>query len=56
MNWQQQAESLWGDHWKAALASCLGCSKRAVQYWASGQRKQPKDLAELVDRTYRIWR
>lgn len=56
MNWQQQAHEIFGEHWKATLAAALGCSKRAIQYWASGQRKMPDDLAEKINATYKIWR
>lgn len=56
MNWQEKAEELFGTHWKATVAVLMGCTKRYVQYWVSGDRPTPYRVHELINATYAIWR
>lgn len=56
MTWQTQSQQLFGSHWKATVAVLMGVSKRSVQYWVSGERTTPKQLHELIDTTYRVWK
>lgn len=55
MNWTEQAQELFGSHWKVTVACLMGVSKRSVQYWVSGERTTPKQLPELIRRTYDVW-
>lgn len=57
MNWQEQCIDLWGlERWKSTLALCCNCSKRAVQYWNTGQRTIPDDVKQMIYKTHKIWR
>lgn len=56
MNWQEQCIELWGDRWKSTLARTVGNTKRAVQYWNSGERNIPQTVVDKINDTYKIWR
>lgn len=56
MNWKAMCIELWGERWKSTLARTVGCTKRAVQYWSSGERNIPNDVVAKISRTYDIWK
>lgn len=55
MNWQEQAEALWGKHWQAVLARTCGYSSRTIRRWKVGQRTPDPEVLKKLEATYLLW-
>lgn len=55
MNWQEQAEALWGKYWQSVLARTSGYSSRTIRRWKAGERTPDPDVLYKLKVTYLLW-